>query len=225
MPEGRLTSINPQEVLLYLGWKGGEPEDSLLSDIEGCARLVRSSARPGVIWRRFRVEDGCHIAGTSLTLEGEDIRRHLEGCEEAILMAATLGLGVESALMRMEVMDMAKALIMDSCASTAIENVCDNLESELREMVEKEGLFLTDRFSPGYGDLPIGQQRSFCEVLNTQRRMGLAVSGSGIMIPRKSVTAILGISLTPRKRRSSGCANCNMFYRCEIRKCGKYCGK
>ena len=225
MPDGKLLKINPQEVLLYLGWKGGLPDERLQGDICRSAEAVRKSAQPRVIWRRFHIEDGNHISGTSLTLEGSDILKHLEDCSEAILMAATLGPNVENVLMRTQVLDMAQALIMDSCASTAIENVCDNLESELRTEIEKEGLYLTDRFSPGYGDFPITQQRCFCEVLNTQRRIGLAVSASGIMIPRKSVTAILGISPVPRKRRSSGCANCNLFFTCQIRKGGQNCGK
>lgn len=139
-------------------------------------------------------------------------------------MAATLGPEVEHLLMRAQVLDMAQALLLDSCASTAIENVCDNLEAELRAEAAREGLYLTDRFSPGYGDFPITQQRCFCEVLDTQRRIGLSVSVTDILIPRKSVTAIMGISPTPRKRRSSGCANCNLFFTCQIRRGGGHCG-
>lgn len=223
MPEGALTRINIQEVLLYLGWRGGKPEETLMDSVRQAADTIQKAARPLVIWRRFPVE-GNQIPGTSLTLEGQDILRHLEGCKEAILMAATLGPQVENVLMRSGVLDMSQALMMDSCASTAIENVCDNLEAELRASIEKEGFYLTDRFSPGYGDLPLAHQRMLCEVLDTQRRIGLAVSASGIMIPRKSVTAIMGISPVPRKRRSSGCANCNMFYTCQIRKGGGFCG-
>ena len=83
----------------------------------------------------------------------------LSGCQEAILLAVTLGPQIEQLLMRREVTDMADALIMDACASAAIENVCDHFEFDLREQLEREGKFLTDRFSPGYGDLPLHTQR------------------------------------------------------------------
>lgn len=73
----------------------------------------------------------------------------LSGCQEAILLAVTLGPQIEQLLMRREVTDMADALIMDACASAAIENVCDHFEFDLREQLEREGKFLTDRFSPG----------------------------------------------------------------------------
>ncbi len=59
-----------------------------------------------------------------------------------------------------------------------------------------QALYLTDRFSPGYGDMPLAQSGQICEVLNTGRSIGLTVSQSGILMPRKSVTAVLGISRT-----------------------------
>lgn len=127
--------------------------------------------------------------------------------------------------MQVQVSDMARALILDSCASAAVENLCDNLETDLRAEVEAEGLFLTDRFSPGYGDLPLSFQRDFCALLNAQRQIGLTVSESSLLIPRKSVTAVLGISHWPRTTRSSGCANCNLFETCQIRKSGATCQK
>jgi hypothetical protein len=170
------------------------------------------------VYRVFPVSDG-QLTGAALTLAGEDIHRHLEGCFRAVLMAATLGPDVETLLLRSEVTDMARAVVLDSVASAAIENVCDNLEADLRREYEAQGLYLTDRFSPGYGDLPITLQAPLCEVLDTRRRIGLTVSGSGILLPRKSVTALLGISDTPRTRRSSGCANCSLSHSCDRRKC------
>lgn len=224
MKSPRLDNINTNEVLLYLSYHGGEVPAELERDILRCAELVKKAARPRITYRIFPVEEGQPV-GAGILLEGQDIRRHLEDCHETILMAATLGQEVETLLMRTQIRDMAQALIMDSCASAAIENICDNLEADLREEYEKQGFFLTDRFSPGYGDMPISQQRDFCGVLDVQRRIGLTVSESGIMIPRKSVTAVLGVSRAPRKRRSSGCANCNMFRTCTIRKGGKTCHK
>lgn len=222
MSAGILSDIPLPEVLLYLGWKGGEPDPNLRKTLSHCVKTIQTLARPQVLWRRFAVS-GTHVDGTTLTLEGQDIGRHLEHCHEAILMAATLGPQVERHLMRTQVLDMAEALILDSVASAAIENVCNNLEATLRTAIEGEGLFLTDRFSPGYGDFPIQQQRLFCDVLDTQRRIGLTVSGSGLLLPRKSVTAVLGISPVRPQRRSSGCANCSQFYTCQIRQNGRFC--
>lgn len=221
MLQARLDFINPNEVLLYLGYQGGEVPEEVADSISECSSLLLRTARPYLTYRVFPLAPETPLP---IQLEGEDIRRHLTDCTRAVFLAATLGPEVETLLMRTQVMDMARALILDSCASTAIENVCDNFESDLRRQVEEEGQFLTDRFSPGYGDLPISTQSAFCELLDTRRRIGLTVSQSGIMIPRKSVTAVLGTADTPRTRRSSGCANCSMFRTCTIRRDGRTCG-
>jgi hypothetical protein len=222
MIQPRITGINPWEVLRYLGVSNGEAPEDLLETVRRCGEEIQRVARPRVVWRLFPLE-GTTPAGTSLTLTGEDIRRHLHDCHQCVLMAATLGADVERLLMHTQVSDMAKALILDSCASSAVENLCDNFEADLRLQVEAEGLFLTDRFSPGYGDLPLALQREFCTLLNTQRQIGLTVSPTSLLIPRKSVTAVLGVSPTPRTTRSSGCQNCKMFATCTIRKSGAAC--
>ncbi len=118
---------------------------------------------------------------------------------------------------------MADAVIMDACASTAVENVCDNFEFDLRERLRVEGLTLSDRFSPGYGDLPLQCQPALCAALNTVRRIGLTVTPNLILVPRKSVTAILGISDRPQPLRKRGCAVCSLFQTCPYRKEGVTC--
>ena len=64
---------------------------------------------------------GVELAGTSFSLEGEDIRRHLTGCKSCVLLAATIGSGIEQALRRAQVTDMARAVVLDACATAAIE--------------------------------------------------------------------------------------------------------
>ena len=222
MLEPRLTGINPWEVLRYLGAAQGEPPEELLETVRGCSAEIRAVARPRVVWRLFPLE-GTTPVGTSVTLMGADIQAHLTDCHQCIFMAATLGADVERLLMHTQVSDMAKALILDSCASAAVENLCDNLEADLRARLEAEGCYLTGRYSPGYGDFPLTFQRDFCTLLNAQRQIGLTVSPTSLLIPRKSVTAVLGVSRTPRPASSSGCERCNLYETCQIRKRGAAC--
>ena len=55
---------------------------------------------------------------------------------------------------------------------------------------------LTQRFSPGYGDLSMNTIEDIIAILNAQKRIGLSVTRSLMMTPIKSVTAILGINKT-----------------------------
>lgn len=216
------SQFNEREILRYLGCTGEPPEELLRLVREGIAQIAET-ARPRQVWRLQDLE-GTHPVGTSVTFQGEDIRRHLQGCDQVVLMAVTLGPDVETLLLRKEVQDKAQALVLDCCASAGVEAVCDQLESRLRAEWRERGKYLTDRFSPGYGDFPIGQQPELCRLLDTQRRIGLSLTASGIMVPRKSVTAVLGIADTPRHRRSQGCAGCSMYENCAMRKGGTPCG-
>ncbi len=50
------------------------------------------------------------------------------------------------------------------------------------------------RFSPGYGDCPLSAQRSIVNsVLNATRLIGLTVTPTSLLIPTKSVTAVIGL--------------------------------
>ncbi|MCD8332563.1 MAG: hypothetical protein LUB60_00250 [Clostridiales bacterium] len=220
MIEARMTELNYNEILMYLGHRGQEVTPEVEAQIRTCMAEVRKYAAPRLVYSRLPVEDG---AVRGLPMEGEDIRALLEPCQEAVLLAVTLGSQIEQALMRREVTDMADAVIMDSCASVAVENVCDCFEEDMRELAAAEGLFLTSRFSPGYGDLPLDTQRRLCEALNTVRRIGLTVTENYIMVPRKSVTAVMGISAEPQKLRTRGCEACGMFLHCPYRKRGIVC--
>lgn len=218
--QARLTQLNIREILKYLGYRGQEYPAELKQQIHRCIEDVTKAAKPRLVYRIFPVCDG-QVKG--FYLESNDIRDLLTDCAQAVLMAVTLGPQVERLLMRREITNMADAVIMDACASTAIENVSDHFEFDLREQLKQEGKYLTDRFSPGYGDLPLHTQTRFCDALNTERRIGLTVTQNDIMIPRKSVTAILGISDRPQKLRKRGCEVCSMFLICPYRKEGGSC--
>lgn len=213
-----LTDINRAEVLQYLGWRGSEIPPEVSSQLDSCLTDTLSLAAPRIVWRAFQPEtlpDGL--------LQGNDIRALLADCREYVLLAATIGSAIENAIRRAQVRGLTRALILDCCGSTAIEAVCDAAEEEIRTTLG--AAYLTDRFSPGYGDLPLAVQPHFLAALDAERRIGLTLTPSGIMTPRKSVTAILGIADTPQPHRFRGCACCSMFETCTYRKAGKTCGR
>lgn len=218
--QARLTELNENEILLYLGYRGQEYPEEVEAQIKHCEKEVLAAANPRLVWRRLPVNGEFFSA---LALEGKDIGELLSGCRESVLLAVTLGPDVDRLLTRSSVSNMADAVIMDACASTAIENVADNFEMDLRREVEAEGLYLTDRFSPGYGDLPLSAQKKVCTALDTGRRIGLSLSSSLLMIPGKSVTAVLGISDAPKPLRKKGCESCSLFRDCAYRRDGKNC--
>ncbi len=220
--DARLTGINRRETLQYLAYRGSGIPEEIRSDLSRCEALVLQVARPRAVWRLFdRLPDG-RLAGTDLIPEGNDIRILLENCSRVILMAATLGSEIELLLRRSQKQDMSDAVILDAAASAAIENVCDNLCEDLARTFSPA--FLTDRFSPGYGDFPFAQQAALCQILDVGRRIGITLSPGGLMLPQKSVTALLGVSSRPQQKRSRGCTACSRYESCQYRKDGNHCG-
>lgn len=223
----RLTGIDRDEALRYLGWKGGAVAEETIRALDRCAALLLGAAQPRAVWRLFeRSEDG-ELVGAGFALQGKAVRALLDGCGQVVLMAATLGAQVDALLRRAQVEDMARAVMLDACASAAIENVCDNLCADIAAQVLPKSL--TERFSPGYGDLPLAQQADFCRVLDTPRRIGVSLTPGGLMVPQKSVTALMGVADSPaagRRRRGRGaCESCALASTCAYRKDGQRCGK
>lgn len=219
--EARLTGIDRAEALRYLGCRNGEPPADLLADLIRCEATLLDTARPRLVWRRFPLDPDGVPEGTDFRPAGEDIKQLLSGCTALILFAATLGMETEQLLRRTQASRMADAVLLDALGSAAIENVCDNFCADLAEA--EAPARLTDRFSPGYGDLPLSQQAELCRLLNTGRRIGVTVTPSGLMLPQKSVTALLGISPLPVPHRVWGCSECKNYVNCSYRKEGFSC--
>lgn len=215
----RMPKIELREALHFLGWRGTPIDERTIADVRAAIEEACAGCEPRVVFRRFSLNDNL-LVGTTFEPAGKDVAKMLLGCKEAVLIAGTLGAESERLLLRAQAKDAAHALLLDAALSAGIEAVMDAQEDTLRAQIEAEGMFLTDRFSPGYGDMPIAQTREICEVLGAQRSIGLTVSASGLMIPRKSVTAIMGVSGEPVARRAKGCAGCTAKA-CALRRNGR----
>ncbi len=217
--------ISKAEAARYMGVKG-EPDKSVRELLDKYEPIVRAKLRPAYVYRETEVSftaDGVQIAGMNAVLTGEDIRRHLAGCGRAVLLAATVSAEADKLIRQTAVTDMAAALAVDCLCSAAVEQVCEHAEEEI--FSEVEAPFRTWRFSPGYGDLPIALQRDFLLALNAQRRIGLTVTENSLLVPLKSVTAIIGISQAPSAQElKRGCESCNMRGRCAFSENGG-CGR
>ncbi|MGF0007062.1 vitamin B12 dependent-methionine synthase activation domain-containing protein [Eubacteriales bacterium SGI.150] len=210
-----LTHIPREEVLRYLGCPGTE-DPATLALVEGCSARLLAAARPKWTYRVFDLAvqtDGVRL-DCGLLLPGRDLAAHLRGCSRAALLAATLSAPVDALLRRAQAEDLAAAVALDCCATAAVEAVCDLAEAEIRARFP--GCSFPFRFSPGYGDLPIELQDPILRLLDAPRRVGLCATDRHILTPRKSVTAVLGISdgeVSPQKR---GCTSCTFRDRCKF---------
>ena len=199
-------NIDRREMLRYLGWRGQEIDAATDAAIERVSRLCLDVARPKHVVRKFDYRDGA-LVGTGFVAEGKDIRRHLGGCDRVLLFAATLGAQIERESERLFARSARDGLLFDTAASCAIESYCD----EVCDALQRETGALTARFSCGYGDFPIQAQHDICALLSTDTKIGLCADVGGSLVPRKSVTALIGIKRDGAPfpfLKSDKCARC-----------------
>lgn len=220
-----LNPISKEEASRYMGIKG-VPDEKISEMLDRCEIIVRESVRPKYVYRKTTVcftENGVLLGGVNTVLSGMDIKKHLSGCTEAVVMAVTLSAEADKLIRRTAVTDMAEALAVDCLCSAGVEQVCDRVEKEIFEKVKAK--YRTWRFSAGYGDLPLDIQKDLLLFLNAQRRIGLTVTENSLLLPSKSVTAIIGISETPVERGRKGCESCQMKGSCAFSASGKTCSE
>lgn len=214
---------NTDEVLRYLGADANAPED-LRQQVETLAQELAQRIQPRYTYRLYpliRERNHFYLPQTGMTLAGRTAGTMLDTCDQAVLLCCTLGAEFDALLRARQARDMAQAAILDACGSALVEAGCDALTAELAAQFPDR--HLTDRFSPGYGDLPLTLQPMICTALDTHRRLGVHVTASLLLNPGKSVTAIIGLSNQPQMARVRGCAYCSMKESCALRKGGKHC--
>ncbi len=206
-----------REILRCFGASGWQPDEASSRLLRQAETLLRSAATPRGIWRELPL--------TALEVDtcGDDLARHLHGCDRCVLMAVTLGSGADTLMRRLELTDIALAAAVDATASAVIEQLCDELEARIRREVQASGRYLTGRYSPGYGDCPLALQDDLCLMLDTVRGIGCSVTPEHLLTPRKSVTAILGTADHPVTGARAGCAHCLLRNKCAYRKRGTTC--
>lgn len=219
-----VTQLNIDEVLRYMGCPPDKAEPSTRALVEGCAQQILSAIHPRWAYRVFDItpeEDGLRLS-CGLLLPGQDLKNHLKDCQQAVIFCATISAQVDALVRQAESGDMLRALALDCCASAAVEQVCDLAELEVQSLFPNHSF--PYRYSPGYGDLPISLQNDLLTLLDAPRRVGLCASASHILIPRKSVTAILGVAKGTIQTNQRSCLGCPAHESCQYRKSGGHCG-
>lgn len=219
-----LDRLNQSEALRYLGYGQNLPDTKVQALLEMCEEELLKIAKPRFVYKVFDIEpskEGVVLVKTNLVMPGNSIKEHLEGCEKAVLIGVTISMDVDKLIRTAQITDMAKAIIIDSLASVAVEQVCDKVEELIKnELAEYKQ---TWRFGIGYGDLPLDIQGTFLDVINAPKLIGLCISKSNMLVPTKSVTAIIGLSKYDIKQTKRGCQTCNMKDTCTYRKKGGHC--
>ncbi len=207
-----LTKIDKEEARRYAGLKGAAafPEQHLDT---ACAEALLL-ARPRAAWNIYPYESatGTIAAPAPLRLAGDKIRSHLAGAGEAAVLAVTIGPALEEEVSRLFTAgEYTAGLLLDAAGTAAVEQAADAADAFIADQAARRGLKAKSRFSPGYGDWDITDQ-PIMVALADGGQIALTVTPSCMLVPRKSVTAVIGLAPTGEKNRRAcagrGCAGC-----------------
>lgn len=226
--EIEIKAINKSEAYRYMGFRGNEPDEMIKTVVDKSESELLVVMRPRFVYKCFEIEnfqieneENIQLVGTTLKLKGKSIKEHLNECEKAVVMCATLSSDVDRLIRKNEVDNMFGAMVLDAMANAAIEQVCN--AAELFIAADYPEYNRTWRFGVGYGDFPLDTQDELLTILDAQKQIGVCANESHILIPRKSVTCVIGLS----KKEVSGetsCSQCSFKDKCSVSKEGGSCG-
>jgi hypothetical protein len=186
------------EVLLRLKYNVKKSEISppiqkLLDDMmnEG-AILSEPQAIIEDYWIREVKESEVILEGTHLTLIGRSLREHLRDCYKVTVLVSTIGSACETKVKEFLLQkEISKAATLDAVASESVEAFTEAVNLLINQNAMSEGATTVMRFSAGYGDWPIAEQKRIVAALNASE-IGVSVNEASLLIPEKSVSACIG---------------------------------
>ena len=149
------------------------------------------------VWTRSNIlerSDESLTFENKITIKSRSIVKLLVNSSAAVFFSATAGSAiVEAAAEAFKNGDGASAVIYDAVGSETAEAAVDWLNMYIGGELKRRGESLTSmRFSPGYGDFLLENQRHFFELLKLED-FGVKLTDRYIFMPEKTVTAIAGI--------------------------------
>lgn len=201
-------SINTALALRYLRVRR-EIDEQMQEVFDSCVREFTDAAQYKACYRYFDIT----IKGKTVRfddvfeLESEKLVRNLSGCSGAFVFVATTSLAVDRLIKKHSSLRLSRAVVIDAVASAAVEGLCDLLCDKLKNEYKVD---FRPRFSPGYGDLSIACQSEVLSACEATRKIGVTLNSSFMMIPSKSVSAVVGVR--PKNEscdKALDCSNCD----------------
>ena len=187
--------IDEYEVLRYLGYRKSAITDNDIRLVQKIIPTVKKVISGRACYCKFPLSclEENKIKLPYGTVVSKDLTRNLNGCSQVYFFAATIGLGFDRLLQTTRLKSMADAAIMQAIGAAAVEFVCDTLNDKLKCEAESQGFKARPRYSPGFGDFTLENQRGIFDVLNPAKHCGITLKDNLIMAPEKSVTALIGL--------------------------------
>lgn len=188
--------ISLSETYRYLGYMKVDPDETTAVICGEVIKELVGVATPFAAYKCYDISTDPDTNRLDLgfcAITSRDLMRNLNGCCRMYLFGATIGPRVDAVIHRYSRTDPLRALVAQAAGAMLVESLCDSLNSHIRETEAEDGYSVRPRYSPGFGDVPLTFQREIFTALPELSKNGLTLSESCLMMPSKSVTAMIGV--------------------------------
>lgn len=189
-----LPYVSMQQFLSYLGYHRRNAPDSLRKTALSMRTLALKTAKP----HRIIALQNVSVRNNKVLFNGQafhskNLSYLLKDSQEAALFLVTLGGTITQSikhLLEQEKPD--EAYLLDKIASLLTERYADDTQAHIVQKRRHQSVCPTRRFSPGYGDWDVREQKKIFTLLQPEK-IGVQLTRRFMMVPEKSISAIFGI--------------------------------
>jgi hypothetical protein len=136
--------------------------------------------------------DGISVGGRFFTTQ-KIVAGQMKNAQKAAFFICTIGTAMEEwARQLASEGDTVMGHVVDTVATVAVEKAADALHDHLGKKMQRHGLRVTNRYSPGYCGWPVSEQHALFSFFQVDF-CGISLTESALMKPVKSVSGMIGI--------------------------------
>lgn len=217
-------SLKTREVMRQVGIRGHSkirPEvKSLILELIAGAKNA-PLFEPAVIYEIYPITE---VSGRQLSLKGEGVVRGplyaslLPEAKELAAVVCTIGPKLEKQVANYFNQDEPlRGVLLDGIGSAAVDSLIEEVYKFMTAEALSRGYQASSPISPGMPGLPITEQWQLLKMVPAQE-IGVSLTSSGVMVPRKSASMVIGIG--PQMRiwtRDEVCTHCSLRKTCPYR--------
>ena len=203
--------LTDEELIITMGYSIKNVPDYIKDTVTQTVQLLKSHSKPkgGFIIlsdNKFKIERDCFYINNTCFNTEKIITRYFKKTEYFAILLATIGNQAETLSKQfINQNDLLMGYSLDIASSELVEKTIALVELKLNQIINKFNLGTTNRYSPGYCGWNVSDQHKLFSFLPANF-CGITLNNSAMMIPIKSVSAVVGIGKNAVKEE----------YECEI---------
>lgn len=161
--------------------------------------------------------DQLSLAG-NMVLHGPLLTSALSDAEELVTVVCTIGHKVEKQVTDyLSGSEPLRGLLLDGIGNAAVDSLTHETCRLIKDVASLRDYQASSPCSPGMPGFPITEQWPLFQLVPAEE-IGVSLTASGIMVPRKSASMVMGIG--PKMTRwteAEGCARCSLRKTCHYK--------